>query len=175
MATLIEHRKPVPNRWRIPDHGQADLGETPPAAWDIVTLARWRALGADMQASGGRAAPIGVLLSPGDDPHALHADLPHLSMIAIHLPVFTDGRAYSSARMLRQQLRWSGPLMAVGDVLRDQLLLLERCGFDTFWLRADQDPQEALSAFADFSDAYQAWAAPVALFGRRALAQGARP
>ena len=96
-------------------------------------------------------------------------------MIAIHLPVFTDGRAYSSARMLRQQLRWSGPLMAVGDVLRDQLLLLERCGFDTFRLRADQDPQEALSAFADFSDAYQAWAAPVALFGRRALAQGARP
>lgn len=175
MATLIEHRKLVPNRWRIPDHGQAGSGAAPPAAGDIVTLARWRALGTDAQACSGRAAPIGVLLSPGDDPHALRADLPRLAMIAIHLPVFTDGRAYSSARVLRQQLHWSGPLMAVGDVLRDQLLLLERCGFDTFWLRADQDLQEALSAFAVFSDAYQAWAAPVPLFGRRTLAQGAHP
>jgi uncharacterized protein (DUF934 family) len=48
---------------------------------------------------------------------------------------------------------------------------LVRCGFDAFALRADQDPAEALDAFHDFSEAYQASVErPVPLFGRRALA-----
>ncbi len=115
-----------------------------------------------------------MLLAPDDDPYEIEPDLRRLALVAIRFPIFTDGRGYSIARQLRQQLRWTGPLMAVGDVLRDQLLLLERSGFDTFWLRDDQALDDALSAFDDFSDAYQATAARVPLFARRRAFAGAR-
>lgn len=114
---------------------------------------------------------IGVLLEPSDDPDALAGDLARIAMIAIRFPSFTDGRGYSSARRLREQHRWSGPLMAVGDVLRDQLLLLERCGFDSFWLRADQDVDAALTAFGDFSEHYQSVVDRAPLFARRTPAE----
>jgi uncharacterized protein (DUF934 family) len=52
-------------------------------------------------------------------------------------------------------------------VLRDQLFELARCGFDAFELRADQDPVEALKAFGDFTEAYQAATDRGPLFERR--------
>lgn len=174
METLIEHRKPVPNHWRIRD-GQAP-GEAPApiVAWDVVSLAHWHGLREQPCASApGRPAPVGVWLEPDDDPRELRTELHRLALIAVRFPRFTDGRGYSIARLLRQQLRWSGPLMAIGDVLRDQLLLLERCGFDRFLLRDDQDVESALVAFADFSDAYQASAVRVPLFARRRILDGA--
>lgn len=178
METLIEHRKPVANRWRIRDDAapaEAAPESSPPpgpvVAWDVVTLAHWRSL--RERATDAGPSPIGVLLEPGDDPDELRSDLQRLALVAVRFPRFTDGRGYSIARLLRQQLGWTGPLMAVGDVLRDQLLLLERCGFDRFLLRADQDLASALSAFGDFSDAYQASASRVPLFARRRALEGA--
>ncbi|MNH45681.1 hypothetical protein D3C79_1081910 [compost metagenome] len=47
-------------------------------------------------------------------------------------------------------------MRAIGDVLRDQLFALRRCGFDAFALRADKDPYDALKAFEEFSEVYQA-------------------
>lgn len=176
---LIQSRKPVPNRWRIreaePSPGLP--GEpTALAAGDLVPLALWKTVRERLAGpSHDLAARVGVLLSPEDDPYELRTDLHRLGAIAIRFPVFTDGRGYSAARLLRQQLGYRGPLMAVGDVLRDQLLLLERCGFDTFWLREDQNVIDALAAFDDFSDAYQAAAARVPLFARRQPRGETRP
>lgn len=165
---LIERRKPIPNRWRIRDDEDPATGDTAPVvAGDIVTLARWRALRAETSGSADVPSPIGVLLAPGDEPRELGPDLHAIALIAIDFPIFTDGRGYSTARLLRQQLGYEGALLATGDVLRDQLLLLERCGFDTFRLREDQDIAAALSAFDDFSDAYQGNVPPVPLFARR--------
>ena len=81
-------------------------------------------------------------------------DFDKLALIAVRFPKFTDGRGYSIARVLRR-LGWQGELRAVGDVLRDQLFYMTRCGFDAFALRADQDAQAALTAFSDFSAPYQ--------------------
>ena len=173
---LIQHRKPTPNRWRIRDdvaHAASSGGELPDA-YEIVSLPVWRSVRDRLPPQRGiQASPFGVLLAPDDDPRELSPDLHRIALIAIRFPVFTDGRGYSSARLLRQQLGWTRPLMAVGDVLRDQLLLLDRCGFDTLWLRDDQDPDSALAAFRDFSDAYQASAAKVPLFRRRRESIGA--
>ncbi|MCY1219369.1 hypothetical protein D9M68_495740 [compost metagenome] len=53
-------------------------------------------------------------------------------------------------------------------MLRDQLFALKRCGFDAFALRADKDPYDALKAFEDFSEVYQASSdQPLPLFRRR--------
>jgi uncharacterized protein (DUF934 family) len=91
----------------------------------------------------------------------------------VSFPKFTDGRGFSTARLLRERYRYRGELRAVGDVLRDQLLFLARCGFDAFALRADQDPDAALAAFEDFTEAYQGGTdQPLPLFRRR-LAEAA--
>jgi uncharacterized protein (DUF934 family) len=84
---------------------------------------------------------------------------------------FTDGRGYSIARLLRERYRWRGELRAIGDIQRDQLYYLHRCGFDAFDLRDGEDVETALAAFNDFSEAYQtAVDRPVPLFRRREAA-----
>lgn len=167
--TIIRHRRPVANRWRIAEslHDASVLLEH--AEQVIVPLAVWCAHRELLsQTVRYETVRTGVLLEPGDDPDSLAADLARLGMIAIRFPSFTDGRGYSLARHLRERHGWTGALMACGDVLRDQLLLLERCGFDTFWLRDDQDLDASLAAFGDFSENYQSLVGRAPLFARRA-------
>ncbi len=97
----------------------------------------------------------GLWLAPDDDPALAVEFFPHLSLIGVQFPTFTDGRGYSSAVLLRTRHGWRGELRALGDVLHDQLYALRRVGFDSFALRADRDPQAALRGFTPFSDAYQ--------------------
>jgi uncharacterized protein (DUF934 family) len=92
----------------------------------------------------------GVWLASDDPVDALLPWLAELPLIAIHFPVFTDGRGYSLAQLLRRH-GYGGELRAVGDVLRDQIYFLHRCGFDSFRLREGQPLEEALVAFSDYS------------------------
>lgn len=93
----------------------------------------------------------GVWLAPDDPVDPLLPWLAELPLIAIHFPVFTDGRGYSLARLLRGRHGYGGELRAMGDVLRDQVYFLHRCGFDAFRLREGQPLEEALAAFRDYS------------------------
>jgi len=89
----------------------------------------------------------------------------------VNFSAFGDGRGYSIARLLRERYGWRGELRAIGVVVRDHLFFMAGCGFDAFMLREDQDAAEALTAFGDFSDAYQASVErPLPLFRRRFLA-----
>jgi uncharacterized protein (DUF934 family) len=89
-------------------------------------------------------------------------------LIALNFPVFSDGRSYTNARELREQLGYTGEIRAVGDVLRDQLFYMHRCGFDAYALRHDQDPEACMRAFDDFKTGYQASIdEPLPLFRRR--------
>jgi len=109
-----------------------------------------------------------VVLQPTDDPAALAGRIGQLAVIAINFPRFADGRGYSIARLLRERYGYKGELRAIGEVARDHLHAMAQCGFDAFALRAGEDPQEALKAFGDFSEQYQATAAqPAPLFRRR--------
>ncbi len=122
----------------------------------LVALAQW-----DGEA--------GVLLGPADDPAALEGRLDGLSVIAIEFPQFTDGRGYSTARLLRERYGFKGEIRAVGEVLRDNLFYLSRCGFDSFLLSDQSGLDDAVRGLADFSDGYQASVErPQPLFRRRA-------
>ena len=111
---------------------------------------------------------LGLWLDSDEEPAALETLLNQAEVIAINFPQFTDGRGYSYAQILRQRFAYSGEIRAIGDVLRDQLYLMKRCGFDAFSLRADLDPHACLSAFDDFTESYQAAAdQPIPLFRRR--------
>ena len=96
-----------------------------------------------------------VRLEPGDDPGSLASRLDSVARIEVHFPTFGDGRGYSIARLLRSRYGYRGELRAVGHITRDQLVFLERVGFDAFELRAGEDATEALIAFETFSAAYQ--------------------
>jgi uncharacterized protein (DUF934 family) len=111
-----------------------------------------------------------IRLEPQDDPAAVAARLAGAARVEVNFPKFGDGRGFSLARLLRERHGYKGELRAVGEVARDHLYYMEQCGFDAFLLRDGEDVEEALAAFDDFSEAYQATAAqPVPLFRRRAL------
>ena len=111
----------------------------------------------------------GVLLGPTDDPASIGGRLDELSVIAIEFPQFTDGRGYSIARLLRERYGYKGEIRAVGEVLRDNLYYLSRCGFDSFALGDQENLEEAIDSLSTFSDGYQASVErPQPLFRRRA-------
>ena len=74
--------------------------------------------------------------------------------IELHFPKFTDGRAYSQARLLRRR-GFSGDLRATGDVLVDQLVHMHRQGFTSAVLKEGKDPADAERQFARFAAFYQ--------------------
>jgi uncharacterized protein (DUF934 family) len=114
-------------------------------------------------------SPPDAVLEPTDDPAILADRIADLRVIAVRFPKYGDGRGLSIGRLLRDRYRYQGELRAVGEVARDHLQALERCGFDSFELREGEDLGDALSGFDDFSEAYQASAAqPRPLFRRRA-------
>ena len=161
MPTLIKHQKLTADQWRLLQQGEAF-----PASGDvIVPLSLWLARRDALLARVGRT---GVWLKPDDDPAALATDLAVLPLIAVLFPSFTDGRGYSTARLLRDRYGYSGELRAIGDVLRDNIFYLSRTGFDAIALRDGEDAEEALAAFTDFSEAYQVSVErPQPLFRRR--------
>ena len=164
MATLIKNRSIVSASWQTLNSAD-DLASLAPDARVLAPLALWQTHGDALRARSGK---VGVWLNSHEDPAAISKELNSFDVVAVNFPKFADGRGYSIARLLRERYGYKGELRAIGDILRDQLQDLERCGFDAFELRADQNAHAALSAFADFSNQYQTSALqPVPLFRRR--------
>ncbi len=76
--------------------------------------------------------PLGLHVAPGERIEDAAADLGRFASIAIGFPAFTDGRGYSTARLLRERYRFAGEIRAVGDILADQVPLMRRCGIGAF-------------------------------------------
>lgn len=100
----------------------------------LVLWPRWLAL----HAHGCKSLPAGVALANDGDLRELLPHLPRLGRIALQFPKWTDGRAYSQARLLRTRHRFAGELRAIGDVIPDMAAQLHRTGFDTAVLRAGE-------------------------------------
>jgi uncharacterized protein (DUF934 family) len=144
----------------------------PPAEGDvIVPLARWRR---EREALARRNGGIGVRLGPADPAAAIAGDLARLAVVALEFGTFKDGRAFSQAALLRRRYRYAGEIRAVGDVQRDQIFFMRRCGIDAFELRSDRSAEDALAAFREFSVTYQAAPDDPRPLYRRA-ARGAAP
>lgn len=117
----------------------------------IVSLERWRS---DREALLARSGRLGVSVPNTLDPTEIAADLGHFAVVAIPFPKYKDGRGYSVARLLRRQ-GFQGELRATGDVLRDQLFYMERCGFGAYELKEGKSLESALDGFTEFSVTYQ--------------------
>ena len=119
----------------------------------IIPLGYWRVNRERLLRHKGK---IAVCLNGDDKLDDLSDSLGLLELIALEFPKFTDGRSYSQARLLRDRFAYRGEIRAVGDVLRDQLFFMQRCGIDSFQLREDKDPEDALKGLSDFTVRYQA-------------------
>ncbi len=168
MPKLIKNRQIVEDSW-LTLAVEEDVQPTVPADGAvIVPVSVWLT---QREALLARNAPLGLLVDGDTEPEDFVADLGRFEVIAVHFAAFADGRGYSLARLLRQRYGYTGELRAVGDVLRDQLFYLARCGFDAFAVRADRDLADALNGLDDFSEVYQsAVDQQQPLFRRRALA-----
>ena len=108
-------------------------------------------------------------LEPTDDPAVVADRLPHVARVEVNFPKFGDGRGFSIGRLLRERYGYKGEIRAIGQVIRDWLLFMERSGIDSFLLREDETAENALGAFSELPEAYQASAVePQPLFRRRA-------
>ncbi|HOY71157.1 MAG TPA: DUF934 domain-containing protein [Methylotenera sp.] len=101
---------------------------------------------------------IGVWLATHEPLETLtqfQTDLNKLPVIAVFVERFADGRIFSLGNLLRTRFGFKNELRAFGDVLRDQLFFLKRCGFTSYVIRADRSAQDAISSLNDFSQPYQ--------------------
>jgi len=130
----------------------ADDATLPEGAKVIVSLERWQAERATLRQ---RNSAVGISLKSDQSPLLIKDDLDHLSLVALEFPKFTDGRAFSYARVLRDRLGYRGEIRAFGQVLRDQYLFMLRCGIDTIEAPAEKRVEGYAEALKEFSVFYQ--------------------
>ncbi|MFI4980369.1 MAG: DUF934 domain-containing protein [Nevskiales bacterium] len=147
-AMVILDGRLVENEW----FSLADEAALPASGKVIVSLRRFRAERSTLEGSG---LAIGVRIPNTEDVATLAQELAGQPLIAVEIPKMADGRAYSQARVLRERYAYRSEIRAQGDVMHDLLFNMARCGINAFELRADQDTQDCLRAFADFDLAYQ--------------------
>jgi len=100
-------------------------------------------------------AELRQVLQLANDADPLAVSLDGVQRIELNFPKFTDGRAFSQAFLLRRRLGFQGDIRATGDVLIDQLLQLQRSGFSSAVLRADQDAAHAQRQLDRYGRFYQ--------------------
>lgn len=127
----------------------AALPEDRPA---LITHVRWVAEKDELSK---RNAPLGIALPNTLDVLDFGAEACRFDLIVLHFPKFSDGRAYSQARLLRERFGYRGELRASGEVLRDQLLHMHRAGFDAFEIARPDAAEVFAKALASFSAYYQ--------------------
>lgn len=145
---LIKDERLVEDPWITAE----DEGPLPLEPRVIVGLARWQAGREELLA---RNAPLGIRLKSDQSPALIAEDLGHFDVVALEFPKFTDGRAYSYARLLRERYGFRGELRAVGNVLRDQLFFMQRCGFDAFEVADERAIDGWRKAKREISVSYQ--------------------
>ena len=153
---------PAPDPWIIVD-GQEGHPEDP--GNKILPLELYLRIDSDRRQQG----DIGIRLENHCDLDELALPWAQIPIVALEFPAFTDGRAFSQARVLRDNLDFKGDIRATGEILVDQIYYLRRCGFNEILL-ADEEKEETVKAcLRAFNENYQAASDdPQPLFRRRA-------
>ncbi len=148
-GVLLREGKAVANDpWAFVEDDQTVEGR----ADIVVSVKRLLSEGEELARRPGR---LGVVIRSSEAVEEIAAYVPQLSLIAVDFPAYRDGRGFTTARLLRERYKYTGPLRAVGDVLQDLVFFMVRCGFDEFVLKA-KDPEAAFArAAGTFSKVYQ--------------------
>ncbi|ARU27168.1 DUF934 domain-containing protein [Cellvibrio sp. PSBB006] len=167
MPKLVKDGVIVEDTWTLLSKPEGDAANfAVPAGQVIVPLSVWLAQKSELKSR----TDIGVWLDSDETADLLGEDAQPLPLVAVNFPTFMDGRAFSTARLLRERFGFTGELRAVGNFIRDQLCYLRRCGVNAFaFSNPESDLQAALKSLDDFTEYYQASVdQPLPLFRRRA-------
>ncbi len=154
MTTILKHGNTARDTWIRFDAADVsdewhDDGALPPGGL-LVSLSVWL-----KHRDALKLHPrTGVLLEPGDDPALIADDVSRLALVAVKFAKFTDGRGFSTGRLLRERYGFKGELRAVGHVLPDQVFFLRRVGFDAFEL-PEERVDDAIALWQPFAEPYQ--------------------
>ncbi len=143
---LLKNGKLIDDPWTH----VADEVAIPASGSVIVGLKRWRE---DRDALIKRKDPVGVRLQSDHATSDVTDDLDCFGVVALAFPIFRDGRAFTLARRLRERYGYKGEIRAIGNVLRDQYLFMQRCGFDALEVKegeTEKDWQKATGAISVF-------------------------
>lgn len=146
---------PRHDRWHLVAGEDGPIPHPDPYPKRLLTLEQWHAV----RDTWPRGLPTGVLLPNTLDVDILADDVrgpkARLSLVVLQFPKWTDGRAYTQARLLRSRYGFDGEIRATGEVLVDMMPLLQRTGFDAAQLRHDQRVEAAVRALGFFAGHYQ--------------------
>lgn len=153
MPRLIDRTgTPQPNPWELlPRDATLETALASTSQQIIVNALLWREHKAALQQSGKQVA---VWLDSDQGADLIVSDLAELPLVALNFPGFMDGRAYSTSVVLRRHCGYTGEIRAIGDVLRDQLFYMKRCGFTMFDLKDSVKLEDAQRAFSDYTRTY---------------------
>lgn len=168
---LLRGGRFVPDDWRA----LADDEPLPESGAIIVPLKR---LLAEAESLASHSGGLGVRLEPGERVEQIEPWLPRLGLVALAFPSFADGRAFSTARILRERYGFAGEVRAIGDVQIDRYQFMRQCGFDAFEVRPERlgdrwshaEVEMGLTYQHDYAEARGAEAVWLARQARPALA-----
>src|SRR5690554_873669 len=111
MRLIIKDNQVVPDTWELLPK-DATLDQLTNTGDVIVPLAMWLEHFYALKARDGR---LGVWLDADEEAERIVEDLDSFAVIALNFPVFSDGRNYSNARLLRDRYQYQGELRSIGD------------------------------------------------------------
>jgi uncharacterized protein (DUF934 family) len=158
MFKLIRNGRVVTDEWKTLTLTEGDTPQSVrlPVGPVLVPLSVWQARRAELiHREYEHGWPLGVWLSAEEDAEAIGRDIDDFTVIAVEFDKFSDGKSYSTARLLRQCYGYKGELRAIGDVPSDRLTYQHQVGFDAFAVRANQKIGTILSDLFDFNLANQ--------------------
>lgn len=167
MPKLIKDGAIVENTWALLAKPEGDAATVEvPAGQVLVPFNVWNAQKDQLQ----NRTDVGVWLDSDEGAELIGAEANRFPVIGVNFPLFMDGRAFSTARLLRERYGFTGELRAVGSFIRDQLCYLRRCGVNAFaFTNPEANLEEAVKSLSDFQEYYQASVdQPLPLFRRRA-------
>lgn len=144
---IIKDKQIIDNSW-------THLSDEDTISTDHITvsLARWKD---EQSVLIKHQKHIGIRLSSSDDAEDIIDSLDKISLIALEFPAFTDGRAFSQARLLRSRHHYQGEIRAIGHYMPDQVFYLHRVGINAFEFETTTELEVALASINDFSVTYQ--------------------
>ena len=145
---IIKDKQIIEDSWtHVADSDEITTGDI------TVSLSRWKKEKAEL---GDHQGNVGIRISPADTVEDIATDLNNVKLVAVEFPAFTDGRAFSHARILRSRYGYEGEIRAIGNYMPDQVFYLTRVGVNAFQLKNPEELQLALSTMNDFTVKYQA-------------------
>jgi len=168
MLKLIKNGSFVTDEWKTLTLAE---GETPhevrlPVGPVIVPLPVWQARRAELiHREYEHGWPLGIWLAAEEDAEVIGHDIDDFTVIAVTFDKYTDGKSYSTARLLRERYGYKGELRAIGDVPRDRLTYQHQVGFDAFSVRTDQKAGSILTGLLRFNSIKQSGAQLTAFAG----------